>query len=699
MNSSLRPFFEPTGVAIIGASTKPNKLSYGILENLVKCGFQGGIYPVNPKGGEILGVPVYPHVKDVPDPVDLAMIVLPVEMTLTTLQECADRGIRNAVIITSGFKEVGGAGAALESQVLSFAREHGLRIIGPNCVGVMNMFNGLNATFIKGLPEKGPIAFISQSGAIFGGVVDLFIESKIGFSRFASLGNEMDVSEAEMIEYFGEDPQVGVIAVYLEGAQNGARFMEAARKISKQKPVVLLKAGKNNAGARAVSSHTGSLAGEYTAYQAVFEQTGVIEVQTLAELINTAWALGVQPLPEGNKVGIATNAGGAAALLSDDLVVNGYELAHISPEIQIELRKKLNPSAQVANPVDMLGQAEPQDYAWSLSQMIREPAVDVLVPILVPQALVDTLGVAKAWIDAAQQSQKTMLTCLVGERSTGESEALLNSAKVPVFRYPDQIGPILGAMRKFAHFRSRAEFVPVRVEGIQQERAKAVLAEASDKIALGEFETRQLLEAYGIANVPGGLAKDVSEAIQIAELIGYPVVIKISAEGLVHKSEAGGIKLNLRNAEELRVAYREMISHITQQFPEAQIIGVMVEKMAPKGQEVIIGMRRDATFGPMLMFGMGGVLVEQIKDISFKVAPLSGEDIDDMLASTIAGKLLAGYRGAAKGDIAAVKDVIARLSQLGLDFPEIAEVEINPLIVYSEGQGALALDSRAILKY
>ena len=331
--------------------------------------------------------------------------------------------------------------------------------------------------------------------------------------------------------------------------------------------------------------------------------------------------------------------------------------------------------------------------------MIREPAVDVLVPILVPQALVDTLGVAKAWIDAAQQTQKTMLTCLVGERSTGESEALLNGAKVPVFRYPDQIGPILGAMRKFAHFRSRAEFVPVRVEGIQPERAKAVLAEASDKIALGEFETRQLLEAYGIANVPGGLAKDVSEAIQIAELIGYPVVIKISAEGLLHKSEAGGIKLNLRNAEELRIAYREMISHITQQFPEAQIIGVMVEKMAPKGQEVIVGMRRDATFGPMLMFGMGGVLVEQIKDISFKVAPLSGEDIDDMLASTIAGKLLAGYRGAAKGDIAAVKDVIARLSQLGLDFPEIAEVEINPLIVYPEGQGALALDSRAILKY
>ena len=698
MDSSLRAFFEPKGVAIIGASTKPNKLSYGILENLVKCGFQGRIYPVNPKGGEILGVPVYINVASVPDPVDLAIIVLPVEMTLTTLQECADRGIKNAVIITSGFKEVGGAGAALESQVLSFAREHGMRIIGPNCVGVMNMNTGLNATFIKGMPEKGPIAFISQSGAIFGGVVDLIIESKIGFCRFASMGNEMDVSEAEMIEYFGEDPEVGVIAVYLEGAQNGPRFMDAARKISKKKPIVLLKAGKSNAGAQAVSSHTGSLAGEYAAYQAVFEQSGVIEVQTLDSLINTAWALGVQPLPRGDSVAIATNAGGAAALLADELAKNGYRLARISPEIQAELRTKLNPSAQVANPVDMLGQAEPQDYAWSLANLIKEPAVDVLVPILVPQALVDTMGVAKAWVEAAQQTNKTMLTCLVGERSIREANAFLNASGVPVFRFPEQIGPVLAAMRKFVSFRDSPAFSPVKVAGVRTERATAVLDNAVSKTALGEFETRQLLEAYGIANVPGGLAKNETEAKQIAEQIGYPVVIKIAAEGLLHKSEAGGIRLNLRNANELRVAYNEMLAHITQNYPEVHILGVMVEKMAPKGQEVIVGMRRDATFGPMLMFGMGGVLVEQIKDIRFKVAPLSEEDIDDMIAGTIAGKLLAGYRGASKGDIAAVKDVIARLSQLALDFPAIAEVEINPLIVYPQGQGTLALDTRAILK-
>mgnify|MGYP002682366020 FL=1 len=324
--------------------------------------------------------------------------------------------------------------------------------------------------------------------------------------------------------------------------------------------------------------------------------------------------------------------------------------------------------------------------------------MDILVPILVPQALVDTMGVAKAWVEAAQQTDKTMLTCLVGERTTREANAFLNASGVPVFRFPEQIGPVLAAMRKYVRFRDRPAFSPIQVAGVRKERATAVLDNAVGKTALGEFETRQLLEAYGIANVPGGLAKNETEAKQIAEQIGYPVVIKIAAEGLLHKSEAGGIRLNLRNANELRVAYNEMLAHITQNYPEVHILGVMVEKMAPKGQEVIVGMRRDATFGPMLMFGMGGVLVEQIKDIRFKVAPLSEEDIDDMIAGTIAGKLLAGYRGASKGDIAAVKDVIARLSQLALDFPEIAEVEINPLIVYPEEQGALALDSRAILK-
>ena len=698
MNSSLTPFFKPQGVAILGASSKPNKLSYGILENLLKYNYQGGIYPVNPNAQEILGVKVYPELAQVPDPVDLAVIVLPVGMTLDTMQACAQRGIKAVIIITGGFREVGGEGAEIERKTLAFAREHGMRVIGPNCVGTMDMRSGLNTTFIKGMPPRGPIAFISQSGAVCGGVVDLILESEVGFSHFASLGNEMDVSEADMLAYFGDDPDVKVIAVYLEGVQNGARFVEEARRVSRIKPIVMLKAGRNNAGARAVSSHTGSLAGSYAAYQAVFSQTGVLEVETLAELFNVAWALGTQKLPEGKRVAIATNAGGAAALLADNLSANGAELAELSVDTQTRLRSKLNPSAQVANPVDMLGGAEPADYLWCLEQMMRDENVDVLAPVLVPQALVDPQGVAQAWAQAAGQTDKTMLTCLMGERSVREARAFLNRTGVPVYQFPDQVGPVLRAMRAYGEYLRKPINKPVEPKKADKNVVCTILKTNTGKAALGEFETRDLLEAYGIPNVPGGLAENAQQAVEIAEKVGFPVALKIVAEGVLHKSDAGGIMLNLGDKVSVSAGFKQLLSRIRAQFPEASITGAMVEKMAPKGLEVIVGMRRDPTFGPMMMFGMGGTLVEQLKDISFRVAPLSAEDINEMVDSTIAGKLLKGVRGSALADIEAVQAVIAALSQLALDFPEIEEIEINPLVVYPQGQGALALDSRTVLR-
>ena len=698
MNSSLTPFFKPQGVAILGASSKPNKLSYGILENLLKYNYQGGIYPVNPNAQEILGVKVYPELAQVPDPVDLAVIVLPVGMTLDTMQACAQRGIKAVIIITGGFREVGGEGAEIERKTLAFTRKHGMRVIGPNCVGTMDMRSGLNTTFIKGMPPRGPIAFISQSGAVCGGVVDLILESEVGFSHFASLGNEMDVSDADMIAYFGDDPDVKVIAVYLEGVQNGARFIEEARRVSRIKPIVMLKAGRNNAGARAVSSHTGSLAGSYAAYQAVFSQTGVLEVETLAELFNVAWALGTQKLPEGKRVAIATNAGGAAALLADNLSANGAELAELSVDTQTRLRSKLNPSAQVANPVDMLGGAEPADYLWCLEQMMRDENVDVLAPVLVPQALVDPLGVAQAWAQAAGQTDKTMLTCLMGERSVRAARAFLNRTGVPVYQFPDQVGPVLRAMRAYGEYLRKPIYKPVEPKKADKNVVCTILKTNTGKAALGEFETRDLLEAYGIPNVPGGLAENAQQAVEIAENVGFPVALKIVAEGVLHKSDAGGIILNLGDKVSVSAGFKQLLSRIREQFPEASITGAMVEKMAPKGLEVIVGMRRDPTFGPMMMFGMGGTLVEQLKDISFRVAPLSAEDINEMVDSTIAGKLLKGVRGSALADIEAVQAVIAALSQLSLDFPEIEEIEINPLVVYPQGQGALALDSRTVLR-
>jgi acetyltransferase len=698
MPSSLTPFFNAKGVAVLGASTNPKKLSYGIVENLLINGYQGEVYPVNPNATEILGKKAYASVADVPDPVELAVVVLPVTMIMETMEAIGKRGIKAVVIITGGFKELGPKGAQVENAVKQLAKSYGMRVVGPNCVGTMDVYTGLNSTFIKGMPPAGPIAFISQSGAICGGVIDLIINSKIGFSYFASLGNEMDVTETDMLEYFAEDDNVKVIAMYVEGIQDGRRFVEVARKVSKKKPIVFIKAGKNDAGAKAVSSHTGSLAGSYTAYKAALRQAGVLEVDTIDQLFHLSWALGTQPLPKGKRVAMTTNAGGAAALAADSLDFNGFRLAQISPEIQTRLRERLNPSAQVSNPVDMLGSVSPDDYRWSLSNLNDDEGVDVMLPILVPQALVDTYGVAQAWVEVGKQTNKTFLTCLMGERSTAESEALLNLNGVPVYNYPDLAGPVLRGMWNYKEYLEAEDYHPAVFKSPDEQKTAKAFEAIGDRKVIGEYESRQLLDAYQIVNVPGDLAKSAEEAVKIAESIGYPVVLKIVAEGLIHKSDAGGIELNIKNDEEMRVAYERMIARISQNEPEAEIIGAMVEKMAPKGVEVIVGMMRDATFGPMIMFGMGGTMVELVKDIQFRVAPLSRPDIQSMVAETMAGKLLNGYRGAPVGDFEALYEVIAQLSHLAVEHPEIKEIEINPLIVYPEGKGVMAIDSRMILK-
>lgn len=697
MPSSISPFFNAKGVAILGASTNPKKLSYGILENLLTYGYQGGVYPVNPNAESILGRKAYASISDVPDPVDLAVVVLPVTIIMETMREIGERGIKTVVIITGGFKELGPEGAETEKSVKKLAETYGMRVIGPNCVGTIDVRTGLNSTFIKGVPPAGPIAFISQSGAICGGVIDFIINSKIGFSHFASLGNEMDVTETDMLEFFAEDENAKVIAIYVEGIQDGPRFMQVAREVSRKKPIVFLKAGKNDAGAKAVSSHTGSLAGSYAAYQSALKQSGVIEVSTINELFNLAWALGSQPLPKGNRVAITTNAGGAAALAADSLDFNGFELAKISTEIQARLREKLNPSAQVSNPVDMLGSVSPEDYLWSLGNLDQDEGVDVLLPILVPQALVDTAGVAKAWVEIGNQTKKTLLSCLMGERSTKEAGQILNLNNVPVYTFPDQVGPVLKGMWEYKQVLAEKSFEEVSYKPAEKAKIDEAKLAIGDRKIIGEYESRLLLNAYDIPNILGGLAKTADQALQIAEEIEYPVVLKIVAEGLIHKSDAGGIILNLRNSDELRVAFDELIERINTKEPSAEIIGAMVEKMAKKGVEVIVGMRRDATFGPLMMFGMGGTMVELIKDIQFRVAPLSKGDIQSMVSETVAGKLLNGYRGAPIADFDSLYSVIAQLSHLAAEHPEIQEIEINPLIVYPKGEGVVAIDSRMIL--
>ncbi len=698
MASSLTPFFYPAGVAVIGASSNPRKLSFGIMRNLVNSAYAGGIYPVNPGAAEILGKTNYPDISAVPDPVDLAVIVLPVSAIPDTLEACGKRGVKAVIVISGGFKEVGAEGEQEEARCLEIIRRYGMRMIGPNCVGLINLHSGLNTTFIYGVPDPGGIGFMAQSGAVMGGVVDLVLGKKVGFSHFISMGNEADVTETDLMEFLAEDPHTRVIAAYVEQIKDGRRFLEVARRVSRIKPIVLLKGGRSSAGARAVSSHTGSLAGSYAAYQAAFWQAGVIEVGSLNELFEVALAMDFQPLPRGSRTVIITNAGGPAALASDALSANGLTLDDLEPETRQTLRAALNPSAQVGNPVDILGGAEPPDYALCMKTLLQDKNVDIILPLLVPQALVNPAGVAQAIVDESRGSDKTVLACIMGDLSVDEARLVLHDSRIPMYTSPEAPAAVLRNMLYYREYIEQPVSEPSVPGCIDRTAAEGILTAVHGKDSLGEALTRPLLAAYGIPQVEGGFAGTAQRAAEIADRIGYPVVMKIVSPQLLHKSDVGGIKLNLADHAAVENAYHNIMKEIGTLRPDAHLEGVMVEKMAPRGQEVIIGMKRDPGFGPLMMFGLGGIYVELFKDVAFRVAPLSAEEARRMITDTRAGRLLTGFRGQQPADLDAVVDVICRLSQLALDFPQIEEAEVNPLLVFAEGKGALALDGRVILK-
>ena len=697
MSSSLKPFFEPRGVAIIGASASPDKLSYGILRNLMSYGYQGDVYPVNPKVDEILGLTCYPEICQVPDPVDLAVIVLASKMISSVLEECGKREIKAATIISGGFKEVGEEGRGLEEEILKIAAKYQIRLIGPNCVGTMNLITGLNTTFIKGIPATGGIGFISQSGAVCGGVVDHVANKGIGFSHFLSLGNEANVSETDMIEYLGADADTRVIAAYVEGIQDGQRFLNITRQVNRKKPVVILKAGQSEEGAKAVSSHTGSLAGSHAAYQAAFKQSGAIEVFSTTDLLNAAMALDWLNLPQGNKIAIVTNAGGPAALASDSLAMNGMQLASISSVIQAKLKENLNPSAQTGNPVDMLGGANEDEYAYALDLVLSDPVIDMALPILVPQALVKPEKIAQAIVDSAKKSQKPVIACLMGYESVQEARKILHQNHVPMVDFPELTGVMFGALYKRSLFEKAPHKNPLIEQNEGREIVKSIFFREGGKKVWGEHDSRPILSAYGISLVEGGLVNSIKEGQNLANSLGYPVVMKAASAQLLHKSEAGVVKIGVADDKSFAETYNLLIDKAKSYDAHARIDGILVEKMAPKGEEVIIGMKRDPGFGPMMMFGMGGIFVELFKDVAFRISPLSDKDAFEMVKETKAFQLLNGWRGGTRFDIEAITAAIMKLSQLATDFPQIQEVEINPLRALPEGEGALGLDCRMIL--
>lgn len=696
MQDNLSYFFKPSSVAVIGASANPAKLSYGILKNLSQYGYRGKIFPINPKTTEILGYPCFASIHDVPEDVDLAVIILPAEMILDVLHDCGAKGVKAGIVISGGFKELGAEGKKREAALKSAAHEMGIRIIGPNCVGNVNISSGLNTTFIKGMPDKGGIAFVSQSGAVCGGVVDHVLNEGIGFSHLISLGNEMDVTETDMIAYLATDPETTVIAAYVESIRDGMRFMQVASHVSHQKPIVLLKAGKSESGAKAVSSHTGSLAGSQTAYTTAFRQAGVIEVNSLRTLLQTAMALDFQPLPKNNQAVIFTNAGGPAALLSDSLDAHGLKLADLTEEAQQQLKAGLNPAAQTMNPVDMLGGANEDEYALALRVAIEKSDAGALLPTLVPQALVDPLAVSQAIIKETQQRNRTVIACLVGKQSIGEAKRLLHQQHIPVMDYPEDIGEVLGAMQGYRLYREQPFMQTEMNCGDEKEKIDQYFTRLKDKKVLGEAETRPLLDLVGIHTVEGIQTNDLAHTRSAAQKLGFPVALKIVSNDVLHKSEAGGIRLNIRDEEQLDNAYQAVLSEVQEKRPQARLAGVLVEKMYMGGEEVIVGMKRDANFGAMLMFGLGGIYVEAFRDVSFRIAPVDIKEIQRMIEETAAGKILMGLRGTTY-DVEAVALVIHSIGRIALDFPAIQEIEINPLKVLEKGKGAVALDARMIL--
>ena len=699
---NLSPFFQPRAVAVIGASHNPHKLGHAVVNNLLAGGFLQGerkIFPINPKGGTILGLPVFRSVAEVPQAIDLAVVVIPYPIVPQALRECGEKGIPAAIIISAGFREAGREGLAREQEVIAIARRYGVRIIGPNCLGVIDTGTPLNASFSAGMPPAGPMAFMSQSGALGTAILDWAQAGQLGLSKFVSLGNKADVDEVDLLEAWENDPASKVILCYIEGLPDGEAFIRVARQVTRKKPVIAIKSGITRSGARAVTSHTGSLAGSEQAYQAAFRQAGVLRAETLQDLFDLARGFAYLPLMQGDRVAIVTNAGGPGILATDSLERAGLQLARLDPATIRTLESRLPDAASAANPVDVLGDARADRYRFALETLLASGAADAILVILTPQAMTEIRATAQAIVEIAAQSPIPIAPCFMGEARVAEGIHLLQANGLPNFPYPERAALVLRAMKDYRQARHAPIGKPEPFAVDRQAVADLFQqVRAQGRLTIGDFEAQRVLQAYGIASPPTALAADADEAVQRAAEMGYPVVLKVASPDILHKTDVGGVKVGLHDAQAVRDAF-ELITYRAQRYvPEARLWGCLVQKMAPQGLEVLIGMNRDPQFGPLVTFGLGGIYVEILKDVTFRIAPFARPEAEAMLREIRAYSLLEGVRGAPPVDREALVDTLLRISQLVTDFPEIMELDINPFIVFEQGQGGIALDMRLVLQ-
>jgi len=689
--------FKPRGVAVVGASRSPEKVGHAVVKNLLDGG-RGRIkvYPVNPKAEEILGLRCYPSVLEVEGEVDLAVVVVPAPAVPSVIEECGQRGIRFAIVISAGFKEAGPEGAERERQLKEVAKRAGVRIVGPNCLGILTPTYGLNASFAPFMPPPGNIALISQSGALLDALLDWSLNERIGFSKVVSFGNRADLDESDFVAYLGDDEETRVILCYLESIEDGRKFVEVASEAARKKPILVIKAGVSERGARAASSHTGSLAGSAAAYQAAFKQAGVIQAGSVEELFSLAEAFSRQPPPKGRRIAVVTNAGGPGVLATDAAEREGLEMAQFEPETIRRLRESLPPTAAVTNPVDVIGDATSERYRKAIEVVERDPNVDAICVILTPQAMTDTENIARVICDLSSRSEKPFVASFMGGEKVEEGRRILSEGGIPEYPFPEQAIKALGGMARWREFTERPPLEPPHFEDFDREGIEQLLERAGRR-SLVEVEALDIVAKCGIRVPRKFLARTPEEAVEAAKEIGFPVVMKIASPDILHKTDVGGVRVGLTTEEEVLYTFEGMVARARRLVPGAEIWGVTVEEMV-RGREVILGMSEDPQFGPLIMLGLGGVYVEVLKDVSFRLAPVDEREVREMLSELRGHPLLRGVRGEPAGDIDALVEAVLRFSKLVTSFPQIAEAEINPLMVLPHGEGVVAVDARIVLK-
>jgi acetate---CoA ligase (ADP-forming) len=702
----LSTLFAPRAVAVIGATSRPGSVGQAVFGNVLQHSFAGVVYPVNPRAASVMSVKAFPSVLAIPDEVDLGIIIVPRDAVSGVMAECGDKGIKAAIVITAGFKELGGVGVEVEQQVLQRARERGIRLLGPNCLGIINTAPevSLNGSFARLMPRPGNIALVSQSGAVGVAALEYAQGEDIGLSKFVSVGNKADLNENDFLAYLKDDPQTDVILFYLEDLADPRRFFQLAQEITSQvprpKPILAIKSGRTAAGARAASSHTGALAGSDEAYDALFAQCGVLRVESLEELFDYSLAFANQPLPKGNRVAIVTNAGGLGIMAVDASVRYGLEIATLNEATTEKLRRDLPPAANIHNPVDVLGDGKEDRYRVALDSLLRDDQVDGAIVISTPQLMTDLPAIAATVAEVAPQYGKPTLVCQMALGEIEETLAIWTKARLPHYHFPEEAARSMGAMARYAANIQPVSHAVRTFNDLDREALKNLLSRVrtTGRRHLLEPEAHELFRDYGFQVVPFHWARSAAEAAWAADHLGFPVAMKIVSPEIIHKFDVGGVRLNLMNAQEVSQAYRGMQAAVAATHPEADLQGVLVQKMAGPGRETILGMTRDRQFGPLLMFGLGGTYVEIFKDVIFRIAPISEYWADKMIRELKGFQIFTGYRGEPPADLAAAAACLERLSQLVLDFPEIKELDINPLVVLPEGQGAMVLDARVFIE-